>query len=57
LRSEKNKIYTFILSAINISIKKKGPSLQTTLATEVHLAEGKFSLEEQTLNKAKFQRI
>jgi hypothetical protein len=27
--------------------------LQTTLAAEAHLAEGRFLLQEQTLNKAK----
>jgi hypothetical protein len=28
-------------------------SLQTTLAIEVHLAEGSFLLEEKTMNEAK----
>jgi hypothetical protein len=31
----------------------RSTSLQTTLASDAHLAEGQFLLEEQTLNKGK----
>jgi hypothetical protein len=31
-------------------VPNKSTSLQTRLATEAHLAEGQFLLEEQTLN-------
>jgi hypothetical protein len=62
-------VHTFTLRTINILMLKKdnykmlirrkglapdmSMSPQTALATEMHLAEGPFLLEEQTFNNAK----
>jgi hypothetical protein len=50
------KFVTILLSETFLVPNTSTP-LQTTLAAEANLAERQFMLEEQTLNKAKSQRI